>query len=993
MTKERKESAFEGPSRIALVEGLYRIYQQLGDDKGIKGSCMPVWVSLEAPSGWGKTRVGLELYRRLAAKEQHDVAYWPDKIIDADLERKATRPRDFVRPPHSLPSYLWLGITCSQRGWLPSEAWREDIQQLECHIIFLEAQYRALTAVGKRVGRALLEKRREIARVNMDELASQAVDALGLAFPGIVIAKKALTSTGRNVKKRLEDKSEIAKETQLSIPPKSSEVDKVVAYLARISQNGIRVVLLVEDIHRADDMVFEFIDKLMQLNDSAVLIISTTWPEKIAESDALATLFQEYSGDEHPGRLYRVTDEVSSPRSTLPDGDLIFPDGAGLKELEKDARLAILRESYELVDDDTAAIVLERYVSPLALEEFCKINKWHRHFPDGDLRLTPENAEELPDDLIGIYSELWHQMSLAEKATLAVAWFLSPENINAVEAPGERRWSHAVLRDIIPRLTLSGEDHDEIAGALDADAPLGAWIRAIDEYLRAFVEPLHSQVVEERGHTLLRNILIDDVRDQILRALAEQLKDTRDETTSTSLAINRARAVLALYRECYIDDLQVVAEAIDTLLGKLVDNAREFTERGRLWELYLELDHDAVSLDVQFSIRRKQAAKLVEEQLSRKASEMYDALLNDMIESSDLGLDHPETLDVCLELMGSDWYMGGDSGRNALIKIVRTMRSRRTDDDPVRLKAEMHLAWDFDDVSLYRRSLQGLTAALGRDDPAVLAARRAFVSLHNNVQDFDSAIAECDDLLRDMDQVFESPYIDKLEMKKQKASLLEHADKIDDAIKCSREVVEDMSRRLDSDDPSVLEAWFEARNDLIHILLRAEHAPEAFAESEKLVDDTTRLFGPNHPISRNAEHRRIEALIELDRVDEAINASEELLSLALNSQGADDLMGSYARNWHVFTLWNAGRYDASIAAYRDQLEHESRLKGNRHFSIFNMRSEIIGMLNDAGHATQALAEAESGKLVDDATNEFGPQHEMTSRFVQQKKELQSGQSQ
>lgn len=682
MSKKHQQSKFTGSSRNDLVEGLLRIYKQLGDAKVVKGSCKPVWVSLEAPSGWGKTRVGLELYRRLAKEEQQDVAYWPDEIVDADLGRKATCPRDFVRPPHSLPSYLWLGITCSQREGLPSDAWREDIQQLECHLIFLEAQYRALTAVGKRVGRALLEKRSEIARLSMAELASQAVGALEWSFPGIGIAKEAVTATGKTIKKRLGDKREISSETRLSIPSKSSEVDKVVAYLARISKSGICIVLLVEDIHRADDMVFEFIEKLMQLSEGRILIISTTWPERVAGSDRLVTLFEEYSGDDHPGRLYRVTDAVSPPRP-------IFPDGAGLKKLETEARLAILCESYGLVDDDTAAILLERYVSPLALEEFCKIDKWHRLFPEGDLRLTPEDAEELPDDLVDIYSELWKQMSLAEKATLAVAWFLSPENINAVEAPGERRWSHAVLRDVIPHLTLSDEDHEEITGALKADAPAGAWIRAIDEYLRAFVEPLHSQVVGKRGRDLLKNRLLGDVRDEILKALAAQLTEKRDEEApSTTQAKNRTRAILALYRESYITDIQLVAEAINTLMGGLADNAREFTERGRLWELYLELDHDQISSDVQFSIRRKHAAKLVEEQMSLKASEMYEALLNDMIASSDLGLDHPETLDVCLKLCYSDWYMGGDAGRNALEQIVHAMRARKKPDDPVRACAD-----------------------------------------------------------------------------------------------------------------------------------------------------------------------------------------------------------------------------------------------------------------------------------------------------------------
>lgn len=218
------------------------------------------------------------------------------------------------------------------------------------------------------------------------------------------------------------------------------------------------------------------------------------------------------------------------------------------------------------------------------------------------------------------------------------------------------------------------------------------------------------------------------------------------------------------------------------------------------------------------------------------------------------------------------------------------------------------------------------------------------------------------------------------------ADLLEHADRIDDAIKCSREVVTAMSQHLDSEEPSL----FEARNDLIYHLLRADLVSEALVESEQLVADTTRVLGPNHPISRDAEHRRIDALIGLDRIDDGIQASENLLSLALESPAADDQMGTYAWNWHVHTLWGVEKYDDAIAAFRSCLEHAIRLQGDQHFSVCILRSDLIDLLHDADRVAEALTESE--KLVDDATEQFGPEDRMTRRFVEQKKELESGQS-
>jgi 6-phosphogluconate dehydrogenase len=52
-----------GSSRIRLVDGLLALVdevQQTGTTR---------WVSLEAPSGWGKTRVAQALFERLAARQ------------------------------------------------------------------------------------------------------------------------------------------------------------------------------------------------------------------------------------------------------------------------------------------------------------------------------------------------------------------------------------------------------------------------------------------------------------------------------------------------------------------------------------------------------------------------------------------------------------------------------------------------------------------------------------------------------------------------------------------------------------------------------------------------------------------------------------------------------------------------------------------------------------------------------------------------------------
>ena len=89
-------SPFCGLSRRLLVDGLVSVFGQVLSAGG------PCLVSLEAPSGWGKTRVGREFYARLAAG-QSEPRYWPAAIEDPDQARKAVRPARFERPGGSLP--------------------------------------------------------------------------------------------------------------------------------------------------------------------------------------------------------------------------------------------------------------------------------------------------------------------------------------------------------------------------------------------------------------------------------------------------------------------------------------------------------------------------------------------------------------------------------------------------------------------------------------------------------------------------------------------------------------------------------------------------------------------------------------------------------------------------------------------------------------------------------------------------------------------------
>ena len=952
MAREYRKSKFRGESRRLLVEGLVSLYSGLGETNSDKKSVKPVWVSLEAPPGWGKTRVGLQFYEHLAKEEQGETAYWPAEI-DTTLGRKRTYPTDFIRPEKSLPKYLWLGFTCSHRQKNPTKAWEQDIKQLECHLVYVAAKSRELTGLPKRALRAIRSKQKNLAEMGFDELLPIAIGALVDTFPGIGALKKITTSGSKVAYERIKDNRKIARETRLTIPTDCTEVERVVKYLTTISKDGLRIVILVEDIHLADEMLFDFIDGLMQ-QGGRVLIISTVWPENIMDTSRLTELF-----DKHADNLHHVTHVQSAP---VPP----FPDDAGLMELERDARKQILEEYYDQVDETTASMLLDRYINPLMLETFCQLPNLLDRFRGQKLILTADEIEDLPKRLEALYELLWQQMSLADQATLAVAWFVSPENINPVEAPGVREWSHSTLRDVMASLTLyTADDQHEIVAALDANKRPGAWIRAVDEYLRAYMEPLQRQIIGKNGERWLHEeLLAGDVRDEILKALAACLTRTADgETPSTKDArVARARAILALYRETYITikEHRFVGEAIDTLLGDLADTSRDFGERDRLWNVYLGLNSDQVSDRVHFAIRRKRAEKLTEDHLSGAAIEMYSRLVEDMSRAEGFGPRHPDTLAVRYEILLHQSDFGGYE-RSVLIELANDMLEVFGDsDNPDSLDVKLRLFFLDSDIESYRATLDTLLKKTGAIDKIVANAMNGLVGLLWRLGNHEGAIEECEKLLPRVEMALGKAHHVVFHMRSQRADLLGILDKHPDAVEAFRLLVNDQERELKSEHPDVL----RARVDYARSLIEADRPEDALDECNAVVSDAERILGMDHPTYRWAETSRIDVMFSLDQDDEAADASERLFLRAMESPGADDNKGMHARNWHMHNLLRAGRHERAITIQEGAMELESRNFGWNHPRLYVMRHEYVELLNDAGHHEKALTE--STELLKDA---------------------------
>lgn len=96
-TSTHEELDFVGASRKFVRDHLLECFDEVTRFR------VPRWVSLEAPTGWGKTLIVHEFYKVLSAR-QSTPSYWPKSIVEAihandparsqvDGRRKRAHPR------------------------------------------------------------------------------------------------------------------------------------------------------------------------------------------------------------------------------------------------------------------------------------------------------------------------------------------------------------------------------------------------------------------------------------------------------------------------------------------------------------------------------------------------------------------------------------------------------------------------------------------------------------------------------------------------------------------------------------------------------------------------------------------------------------------------------------------------------------------------------------------------------------------------------------
>ncbi|CCN40160.1 hypothetical protein VIBNIFTn2_120142 [Vibrio nigripulchritudo FTn2] len=459
-------------NRVELIDGLQNTLNCVQDLRSSR------WVSLEAPAGWGKTRIVHELYKRLA--EDQILPYWPLSItrplnLTSDTilqQRKCTFPTPdlFERSPSALPDFMWFGVNCETRGGVPWKTLIDDFSQFDYHGTYLEASWsKKVSLINKELTVRERIKKAGLAVVNelevetvahvIDKTLEHTVPHLGLVLN--------LTKLGiSSLYEKYSDQQRIATPGSLRYQDKTKVItDSMIKTISRMAIPGLPLIVFIEDIHKATPDLERFIDSLVR-TDAAILIISTSLP---GELDKLQILGQTCCDEKLQDKVVRIRHGAQIVSDT-------FPKGASLQAVSCSIKSEIVRGYYPNVEHETLNKLVARFNNPLALELFCLIPAYRRKFANGKLTLSSEEIESLPYSLESLYLTYWEMLSTPAQQLLGLATITTMDKCMV--------WDHEVL------LRVCGEDDvlKEIQFTGINDTSLDGWSFGIEGYLKQFYE-------------------------------------------------------------------------------------------------------------------------------------------------------------------------------------------------------------------------------------------------------------------------------------------------------------------------------------------------------------------------------------------------------------------------------------------------------------------------------------------------------------------------
>ncbi len=1018
--------SFVGPDRCALVERLEQAFDRVAERRE------PQLISLEAPQGWGKTRIVQVFYERLAVR-QPEPAYWPPALVAPDEPgwlkvRKRVAPETFRRGA-DMP-WMWWGLRCGQSETHELEnVLARDVGHLDLHFTGLLAAQ----ADRERLKRDVAAVSKSAVGLGLDVL--QADTVLQAGELAVDVSRLVVHAARRRGGEREDDEVQVV---QAVDPGRAPLVEKVVEVIRRTAGDGLPFVIVVDDAHDADESVIAVLEHIFAgPTPVPVLCVLTAWPDRLAKQsrnrEGLGG-WLEHAVERDPARCQRHL----------------------LARLKPGELASIVRERAPATEAVVASAFADRADgNPLVLEGLLQLPRVIQAIRNGGIALAAEEVRDFDNKLPTIMRAAWEGLPLPVREALCLCTLQGREAVERLLLD-----SYAV---VVP------ESAPHAKQALNEAVDPYAWIHREKELLR-FRERHTFEIARGSLTDHLSREAVSSGRRSIVTRIAGWRRERstwEDLTPETRRALRRIHVEIARAGET--GDLAAAAASAHELgLGALdagkYAQARGLAEDALAWtqggseEVYeLRLGLQLVQARAYWALGEPdRGRKLLERVLTeaeaslsadhplaleartvlarvlgeggdwRRAREMLERLVEDSARV--MGRDHDNTLDARAHLAVAILY-GGDFGeaQRLLAELLpdreRAFSPRHPDAVEVRLLLANLKMLDEPERAreIQEEAVRVAEEALGADHPHVLEARSTLALTLRDLGYYREAralqaqtIEDCERILgarhqttlgervhlaqtrvlagdpsgtsmqraaaADLEQALGPNHPDTLAARRKMAETMAAQGDVRSAHLTLGRLLGEVEDRLGARHPET----GATRRALAGVLLStsdggtedALHYARELLETE--VAERKRSLGPRHHLSVGASADLALARFatgEEEAARKILSDVTEGLEQALGSDARETLA---ARQLAGDVLFEAGDRDDALAIYNEVLEARRRRLGSEH-------PDVIDALLRYSHALESKAPLDANVLNEEAyqaaTRTYGQSHPVTSEAL------------
>lgn len=375
------------------------------------------WLSLEAPIGWGKTRLIQEFYKNLAAS-QKSPAYWPLSLSSADAttlaQRKRIRPEKQAHTPKSSPGFIWIGIDCTRRNGSSDAALLHDLDQFTARRSDYQDAARDHRSTRDRligdVGQQLAE------RIPAEAASSIFPASTPIGVESLLSGATALIA--RSVRSIIERRHRVARSDEVS--DTNEIIMQSILHISEVAGPDLPVIVAVEDLHLADEAVTSFLSRLMTIH-RPVLIVSTAVPELLQKNIHIWPTVEQ---------LWRSSLERIFWSETYEKNQ---SDEEVFHRLSSSDLARIAAAVAPGASQQTIIAVTKRFRTPLSIHLFFGLPRI-RSVLASNQQPSSRDIDHAPQELRELYRAHWLTLDEATRATLSLA-------VNCIPRTYSERWS------------------------------------------------------------------------------------------------------------------------------------------------------------------------------------------------------------------------------------------------------------------------------------------------------------------------------------------------------------------------------------------------------------------------------------------------------------------------------------------------------------------------------------------------------------------------